>query len=170
MTFWDTCELLCLLLARPEVWSERFTVSMYSLLDTRERLSLPGEAAKAVWVTTDATTKVAFGADWTGKVYLRQELRDFQRPLQAALGEEGAEDMEIVLGEAMAFIVLAGKQAPNWKGKIVLLATDNMVFTQWLRRRHPRPRMAKHLFRILHYLECKYDFVVLGHYFAPTTT
>ena len=39
---WDTCELLRLLLARPEVWAARFTASMYSLLDVRERLALPG--------------------------------------------------------------------------------------------------------------------------------
>ena len=43
-----------------------------------------------------------------------------------------AEDTEIALGEAMAFIVLAGKQAPKWKGRVVLLATDNLVFTLWL--------------------------------------
>ena len=90
---------------------------MYSLLDTRERLSPPGEAAKAVWVTTDATTKVAFGADRTGRAYLRQELKDSRLPLRAALGEEGAEDMEILLGESMAFVVLAGKQPPPVEGQ-----------------------------------------------------
>eukprot|EP00974_Lingulodinium_polyedra_P001968 186028-Lingulodinium_polyedra.AAC.1 len=65
----------------------------------------------------------------------------------------------------MAYIVLAGKRAPAWRGRVVMLATDNMVFTQWLVKRHPRPRIARHLFRILHYLECRFNFVTVGHYF-----
>eukprot|EP00969_Alexandrium_andersonii_P367128 15470030-Alexandrium_andersonii.AAC.1 len=40
-----------------------------------------------------------------------------------------------------------------------------MVFTKWLVRRHPRLRIARHLFRILHYLECRYNFVTVGHCF-----
>ncbi|CAK0902505.1 unnamed protein product, partial [Prorocentrum cordatum] len=162
---WDTCELLRLLLARPEVWGERFTVSMYTLLDVRERLALPGEAAKVVWVTADATTSVAFGADWTEKIYLRQDLKDYKGMLGEALGDSDDSTVEIALGEAMAYIVLAGRQGPSWSGRIVLLATDNMAFTNWLKKRHPRPRLVRHLFRILHYLECKYNFMTIGHFF-----
>ena len=162
---WDTCELLRLLLARPEVWASRFTTSMYTLLDVRERLALPGEAAKAVWVTTDATTSVAFGADWTEKVYLRQDLADYKGVLAEALGDVDDPEVEIALGEAMAYVVMAGRQGPAWSGRIVLLATDNMVFTNWLKKRHPRPRLVRHLFRILHYLESKYKFTTVGHFF-----
>ena len=43
---WDVCELLRLVLARPEVWGERFTVGLASLLDPRERLSLLGNKAR----------------------------------------------------------------------------------------------------------------------------
>ncbi len=52
---WETFELLRLLCVRPEVWEARFTTGLEALLSPRERLALPGEAAKVVFVSSDAT-------------------------------------------------------------------------------------------------------------------
>ena len=48
----ETFELLRLLCARPEVWEARSTAGLEMLLSPRERLALPGEDAKVVFVST----------------------------------------------------------------------------------------------------------------------
>merc|ERR1712023_548982 len=40
--FWDCCDLLRVMVARPETWGSTFLTSFAGMLEPRERLSAPG--------------------------------------------------------------------------------------------------------------------------------
>ena len=55
--FADLIESFRIMVARPELWAQDFTVSLVGLLAPEERLAIRSEAARLVWAGGDATLK-----------------------------------------------------------------------------------------------------------------
>ena len=79
--FDHSMELVRLLVGEPELWTSAFRSSFFMALAPNERLSIPGEESRRVWVGSDATLTMLGFTDWTNKVYLRQDLCDPLRVL-----------------------------------------------------------------------------------------
>ena len=65
---WDewhhTLEYMRALFGVPELWATTFHGSFGQMLTARERLALPGQAAKTRWTGGDATKEVIGAIDW----------------------------------------------------------------------------------------------------------
>ena len=157
---WEAFEFLRLVCARPEAWEARFTAGLARLLSPRERLALPGEAARVVFVSSDATPAVHAACDWTAHVAAREKVQ----PFMAALAEACEEDEVtiIALAELLGFIAFAAHQAKAWRGRLVAYVGDNTNVRDWLEKRAPRNVLARMLLRVLAYLELSGGFDVIA--------
>ena len=72
--FWDTLDMQRVLVQREAFWEARFTDGLDNMLTLEERLALPGAAAKAVWVTGDATLVKVGAIDWTFRTAAEEPL------------------------------------------------------------------------------------------------
>ena len=97
---WSTIELLRLLVARPERWEARFTQGLTGLLSYGERLALPGEAERAVFISADATLERHAAVDWTAGIAIQRDVREDGRWLVLASRLEDEEDPENLLAAA----------------------------------------------------------------------
>ena len=98
---WDqTLELLRVLFDAPAAWASTFEASFASCLGPRERLALPGAAARTRWTGGDATTSTIGSIDWgraiTGSKaepphYMAVEAAPLLRQLEDVLSHPGAE-------------------------------------------------------------------------------
>ena len=163
---WSTIELLRLLVARPEQWEARFTQGLSGLLSHGERLALPGEAERAVFVSADATLERHAAVDWTAGIAIQRDVREDGHWLVLASRLESEEDPELIINvaELLALVVLAAHRSADWQGRLVLYAGDNMVVRHWLRNRRARNDLARYLLRVLAFLENRSGFQVLGFY------
>ena len=142
---WRAFEFLRLLAARPEEWEARFTTGIPGLLAPGERLALPGEAERAVWVSADATLETYGAIDWTARLCARQQVQaDFRAFTEASQSET---HLIIALAELLAIVAFAAARCQDWAGKLVICITDNANVEAWLRRRAPRPKLARQLLR-----------------------
>ena len=73
-------------------------------------------------------------------------------------------DLIISYAELMAFVAFATQRGAEWRGRLVLFATDNGNVESWVRKWGPRPRAARYLIRVLRYLQAKFGFEVLVAY------
>ena len=96
--FWDCCDLLRAMVARPEPWGSIFLSSFAGILKPRERLSIPGAMEKVIWVGGDATLQVAGQIDWGEKLCVRQEIGQPMAALREA-ADLPEEHIIIALGE-----------------------------------------------------------------------
>jgi len=160
---WDFFEYLRLLCARPEVWEARFQAGLDSLLTPRERLALPGAAGKVVFVSSDATLEKHAACDWTFGVAAQAEVVGFLQEVRRACGS--ADDKLIIaLGELLGLVAFAAQRAEAWRGRHVIYGGDNQVVLGWLRSRAPRNRNARHILRVMAFLELRWGFRVIGGY------
>eukprot|EP00971_Amphidinium_carterae_P317263 6307466-Amphidinium_carterae.1 len=161
--FWDSIELVRVLTARPETWEVTFTNGLTQLLDPHERVEIPGESAKVVWLGGDATPTRGAAIDWTNKLYAHYPVQEALSQLAEAAGDPSEEAM-IALAELQVVICLAAVQGDKWAGKLVLNVTDNMNVRQWINHRRAKNRLARHLLRLLAYTEVKHRFVMTSTY------
>ena len=84
-------------------------------------------------------------------------LRDFT-------GTPGNDATIISVAELLCLLSLAAVQHRSWDGRVVLYVRDNDNVRVWLGARHARNRMARHLLRLLRYLEVRGHFVVVNAY------
>ena len=160
---WDTIEFLRLLASRPEEWESRFTTGIPGLLTPGERLSLPGEAERALWVSADATLELYGAVDWSAGICTRRSVGPDFEAMGQQLGETQP-DLIISYAELMAFVAFATLRGPDWRGRLILFATDNSNVEAWIRKWGPRPRAARYLIRVLRYLQAKFGFEVVVAY------
>eukprot|EP00972_Heterocapsa_arctica_P048527 7152786-Heterocapsa_arctica.AAC.1 len=78
------------------------------MLTHRERLALPGEAERVVFVSSDATPDVHAACDWTGRVAAREKVQPFVATLQAEAGEDLASI--IAVAELLGFVAFAAQR------------------------------------------------------------
>ena len=86
--FADLIESFRIMVARPELWAQDFTVSLVGLLAPEERLSMRSEAARLVWAGGDATLEVFAFIDWTFKKYFMLVVDAFFMRLTDIIGTE----------------------------------------------------------------------------------
>ena len=156
--FWDAVEVIRVLTTRPDTWEATFTVALEGMLTPGERLALPGVAQRVTCVGGDATMTRAAATDWEAKRYLAVDVSPYLRALEEAAGLEEQETI-IALAELLCLLLLAAVRAADWKGRLVLYVTDNDNVRIWILHRHARNRMARHLLRLLRYLEIRFHFV-----------
>ena len=159
---WEALETLRLVCARPEAWEERFVGGLASLLEPRERLALPGEGRRVVFVSSDATVEAHAACDWQGGVAAREPVQPYLEALAAATGE-GAEPI-IAVAELLGFVAFAAVRAREWRGRLVAYVGDNTNARAWIDRRSPRSRAARMLLRVLGYLELSGGFQIITAY------
>ena len=162
--FWDAVEVIRVLVTRPETWEATFTVGLEGLINPRDRLALPGAAERVLWIGGDATLEVAAATDWGAKVYISFPVEPYLGALRDFTGTPGDDATIISVAELLCLLSLAAVQHPSWDGRVVLYVTDNDNVRVWLGARHARNRMARHLLRLLRYLEARGHFVVVSAY------
>ena len=161
---WDqTLELLRVLFDAPEAWSSTFEASFISCLGPRERLALPGAAARTRWTGGDATKENIGSIDWGRSVagnenekpyYMAVEAAPLLSQLEDVLGHPSAEkDWIIAVVELLAFVALAAERGGQWRGELVYYVTDNQNVRTWLSKRRPRHPLARHMIRLVQRLE-----------------
>ena len=161
--FWDSVELIRVLVARPKTWAENFTNTLAGMLKPRERLALPGVADKVIWLGGDATMDICGTVQWDTKEYCRFEVQPYLARL-AAIADTEEPEIIIAIAELACLVVFAAAkcQSGAWHQRLVLYVGDNQNVRSWTRRRTARNRMARHLLRILRYIELKGKFVILA--------
>ena len=163
---WELVELLRLLVARPEVWEARLWQGLAGMLNFEERLAVPGEADRVVFVSADATLELHGAVDWTGGVAIQRTVVEDGRWLALAVDLEAAGDPDLIINvaELLALLVLASHRAKQWSRRLVLYAGDNMVVRYWLENRKAGNAYAQYLLRALAFLEARAQFQLLGFY------
>jgi len=81
--FYSTVEISRLLTATPGKWSMFFCRSLLDALPLHERITLPGEWDKVVWVGGDATPFRMGCIDWTHKESTVVDMKHLWPPLEA---------------------------------------------------------------------------------------
>ena len=85
-----------------------------AVLAPRERLAVPGEAEKVVFVSSDATLTIQAACDWSGKVAARAPVKAYLRAMSAEIGRE-PEDVIIAVAELLGFVAMAAARAEAWR-------------------------------------------------------
>jgi len=160
---WEAFEYLRLLCARPEAWEARFQAGLTDLLTPRERLALPGAAARVAFVSSDATLVTHAACDWAFGVAAQEDVTEFMMELRRVCGNED-DKIIIALGELLGLAAFAAQRAGAWKTLTVIYGGDNQVVLSWLRNRAPRNRYARLILRILAYLEAASGFTIVAGY------
>eukprot|EP00971_Amphidinium_carterae_P164063 3252646-Amphidinium_carterae.1 len=161
--FWDSVELVRVLTARPETWTVTFTNGLTQLLDPHERVEIPGESARVIWLGGDATLTRGAAIDWTHRVYTHYAVQEALARLAEAAGEPDEEAM-IALAELQVVVCLTAVQGAAWAGHLVINVTDNMNVRYWVNHRRAKNRLARHLLRLLAYAEIKNEFAMTSTY------
>ena len=159
--FWDTCDVIRVMTARPESWGRTFVNSFTGMLEPRERLGVPGAAERVIWIGGDATPTVAGQIDWDAKLYARQDVVPYLEALKEAAGAE-EEWIIIALTELFCIVAMTAERGADWVDRLVLYVGDNQNVQRWVETRHARNRLARHLIRLLNYTEAKYRFQILA--------
>ena len=74
------------------------------------------------------------------------------------------------ISELFGIEILASKQGPKWKGKVVLYVGDNMDVVTWLRTYESTNRIVRHLLWCLSFWSGECGFIFLPFAFVPATT
>ena len=114
---WDSFEFWRLISARPEVWRARFTTGLAQILTPGERLALPGEAERVVFVTSDATPELHGACDWTFGYASQEKVLLDLKALQELGGGDDPEGIAISVAELLGLVAFAAARAPDWQGK-----------------------------------------------------
>lgn len=162
---WELFETCRWLSARTDRW-ESFTTGLKTMLPVMERLSLPGEWEKVIWVSSDATPTMVGAIDWTNRKVMRAPTGLLRHWAKKAMSDleitEQDPEMVIHMGEMLSFVTFACKLGEDWKQAVVLYAGDNTVVRSWLQTRRTRTRGGRILIRVLNMAEMKYGFVVVA--------
>jgi len=158
---WDRLAFLRLLCARPETGGTRRLALLESLLDPREKIALPGEAAGAVWITSDATPDVREDCDWSSVLAERAKVKNPLAEPKAPCEDE-KEDSITALGESLRFAAFAATRAPAWRNRLVVYGSANQVARGRFVGRKARHRTARLMLKVLAYLEIAYGFQTVG--------
>eukprot|EP00971_Amphidinium_carterae_P224535 4454252-Amphidinium_carterae.1 len=158
---WSAFDLLKLLVARPELWKERFVTSMTRLLTVSEQLGLPGAAKHARVISSDATPEIHGAVDWTARLVTRQSVEKFMECLTRQ-GEEAR--IIIAVAELLGLVAMAATLGHTWRHELIIYIGDNTNVVQWLKSRAPRNKLAQMLMKTLMCLEVKEKFVVHAYY------
>ncbi len=132
------------------------------MLAPRERLALPGDASKVVFFSSDATLDAHAACDWTFGVASRADTEPFMEELRRWCRE----DVETLIAvcELLGLVAFAVQRGEAWRGRLVVYAGDNTNVRSWLGKRAPRPRAARHVLRILTYVEIVFGLQMLTGY------
>ena len=68
----------------------------------------------------------------------------------------------IALGELFCIVGFAVARGPSWEGRLIIYVGDNQTVQRWIEARRPKNRLARHLVRLLNYVEAKYHCWVLA--------
>ncbi|CAK9114808.1 unnamed protein product [Durusdinium trenchii] len=151
--------------ARTDRW-ESFATGLRSMLPTMERLSLPGEWEKVIWVSSDATPTMVGAIDWTNRQVTRLPTGTLKAWAARALSDHEIGDQEtdlvIHLGEMLSFVAFACAAGDQWKGGVVAYGGDNTIVKNWLQSRKSNTRGGRILIRALNLAEMKYNFTVVS--------
>ena len=162
---WELFEVCRWLSARTDRW-ESFATGLRSMLPTMERLSLPGEWEKVIWVSSDATPTMVGAIDWTNRQVTRLPTGTLKAWAARALSDHEIGDQEtdlvIHLGEMLSFVAFACAAGDQWKGAVVAYGGDNTIVKNWLQSRKSNTRGGRILIRALNLAEMKYNFTVVS--------
>ena len=162
---WELFEVCRWLSVRTDRW-ESFATGLRSMLPTMERLSLPGEWEKVIWVSSDATPTMVGAIDWTNRQVTRLPTGTLKAWAARALSDHEIGDQEtdlvIHLGEMLSFVAFACAAGDQWKGAVVAYGGDNTIVKNWLQSRKSNTRGGRILIRALNLAEMKYNFTVVS--------
>ena len=113
--FWDTLDFIRLQFERPVTTSFRATFE--KLLPIRERLALPGVAARVRITGGDATLDRIGALDWKAKHYMLEGVTEVLAAMREHL-QVGVEEEIIALNELLCFLLLAVARKAEWKGEL----------------------------------------------------
>eukprot|EP00959_Pyramimonas_sp_CCMP1952_P002848 58898-Pyramimonas_sp.AAC.1 len=116
---------------------------------------------QVAWVGGDSTLEVAGQIDWAAKHYAKQELGGYMDALKEAAGLP-EERVIIALGELSCAVGFAVARGRARRGQLIIYAGDNQTVQRWIESRRPKNRMARHLVRLLIYVEAKYHCRILA--------
>ena len=124
--FWDALDFIRLQLQAPL----QSSFAAVKLLPIRERLALPGAAART-WITGGDATLDRIGAvDWGAKVFHASTVGKYREALRGIASSEDETDIDIIsIMELLAFVVLACHRKAHWDGELVLYVTDPQILT-----------------------------------------
>ena len=155
---WELFEVCRWLSARTDRW-ESFATGLRSMLPTMERLSLPGEWEKVIWVSSDAAPSMVGAIDWTNRQVTRLPTGTLKAWASRALSDFEIADQEtdlvIHLGEMLSFVAFACAAGDLWKGAVVAYGGDNTIVKNWLQSRKSNTRGGRILIRALNLAEMK---------------
>ena len=156
-------ELRRLAMSVPQTWESNFSSAFTSILPPSERVAVPGEASKVLWVGSDATLDRVLSAEWGRETFFLMCTEGSWLRLQQCLGDDDS-DLIISITELMGFVFMALKQQLAWAGLVIAYAGDNVNVVGWLETMKSTNRFAKHLLRLLSFAMFRHKFVVLPFY------
>ena len=161
---WDLFEVCRWMSARSEVWAEVFGSGLREMLPPLEKVGLPGEWDKVVFVSSDATTTMVAAIDWKHGLVFREKVADLEPWIRRALEDEEHDGEEIVvhLAEMLSFVAFASAVAWRWRSAVVIYGGDNQVVKYWLQARKAGVRAGRILVRIVNMIEIRYGCVILA--------
>ena len=110
--FEEMIESFRVMVARPELWDQDFTVSLANLLTPEERMAIPGELSKVVWCGGDATLLLFCFIDWTASLYFILATDGIFLLIGKAAGTEDRK-LIIAVAELLCIVIGAIIRGPN---------------------------------------------------------
>eukprot|EP00435_Cladocopium_sp_Y103_P056630 s604_g19.t1 len=163
---WDLFEVCRWLSARSETWESTFCTSLKQMLPPLERLGLPGEWARSLFVSSDATPTMVGAIDWGTKKVCRLEVAKLRPWVRLALTDEEQAEIDgqlaIHLGEMLSFVAFACAVGDAWTGAVVVYGGDNIVVKNWLQTRRSSTRGGRILIRVVNMLEMRTKCTILA--------
>ena len=161
---WELFEVCRWMSARSEAWSEVFGAGLREMLPPLEKVGLPGEWEKVVFVSSDATTSMVAAIDWKHGLVFRERIADLEPWIRRALEEEDHDSEELVvhLAEMLSFVAFACAVGHRWRGAVVVYGGDNQVVKHWLQSRKAGIRAGRILVRVVNMVEIRYGCVILA--------
>ena len=92
-----------LAVALPDTWASNFSAAFSAILTPAERLGLPGEESKVIWVGSDATTERVFSIEWGAKKFSHYETASSWNRLVQCVGDDDS-DLIVAVTELMGFV------------------------------------------------------------------
>lgn len=161
---WDTVELARLMAEVPELWTSHFTSSFPTVLPPRERLGMPGEAERVVWLGSDATPTRVGAIDWTHSTFFEGDVEAFWPRLVDIVGRHEPKELIVSAAELLSVVVMSAASSAAWAGRLVLYLGDNMNVVAWLGGTNPKNPFARHLLRCLTHLQTRDSWQMLPGY------
>jgi hypothetical protein len=126
--FWtefnDMIESFRVMVARPELWEQDFTVSLVGILEPEERLAIKSEADRLVWAGGDATLEIFAFIDWTLRTYFLLQVAPFFLALKAMMNTDD-DKLIIAVSELLVIVLGAIVSGEGWRGRLVFYVGDN---------------------------------------------